>query len=76
MTTTTFAEVLSLAKTLSPYEQSALIEALSESQNSATTPQLPASIRRSKPIDNLQSLIAPFVPAEESADDIIDFVHS
>jgi hypothetical protein len=82
MGTPTFIEVLSLARSLSPEEQHDLIEALSEPesvphlQNSETQiPNLPSSIHRGLPVQDIHSLVAPFWPLEESADKIIDFIH-
>lgn len=71
----TFAEVLTLARSLSVDEQHSLISTLSEElQEERETPDFPAAIHQAPPIDDINILVAPFWPEDESADDIIDFI--
>jgi len=74
----TMQEVLNEAHQLSPVEQLQLIQALSQvlqqryEQTSADT--IPASVKRTAPVTNLDQLGADFWPDDESADDINTFV--
>ena len=81
---TTVEAVLVAARQLSPAEQLELIEALSGSlrrqhqspPDNGTTEEdhIPASIRRTPPVTNLEDLVADFWPEDETADDIAAFV--
>jgi hypothetical protein len=71
--------VLDAAQQLSPVEQLQLIQALSQvlQRRYEQTPPMdtiPASVRRSQPVTDLDQLAADFWPEDESADDINAFI--
>lgn len=75
----TIESVLDEAQTLSPVEQLQLIQALSQTlqrryEQRASIDTIPASVKRSQPITDLNQLAANFWPEDESADDINAFI--
>lgn len=74
----TVQRVLDEAQQLSPVEQLQLIQALSQAlqQRYEQTPTdtIPALVKRTLPVTNLDQLGADFWPDDESADDINAFI--
>ena len=74
----TIKSVLDEAQTLSPVEQLQLIQALSQTlqqhyqQPSVDT--IPALVKRSQPVTDINQLGVDFWPEDESADDINTFI--
>ena len=75
----TIKSVLDEAQTLSPVEQLQLIHVLSQTlqrryEQLSSNDTIPASVRRSQPVTDLNQLAADFWPEDESADDINTFI--
>jgi hypothetical protein len=76
---TTIQGVLDAAQELSPVEQLQLIQALSQAlqrryEQLSPMDTIPATVKRSQPITDLNQLAADFWPEDESADDINAFI--
>jgi len=74
----TIESVLDEAQTLSPVEQLQLIQALSQTlqrrYQQPSTDTIPALVKRSQPVTDLNQLGVDFWPEDESADDINTFI--